>query len=81
MSSQSRPIWEDANMTDSIMDAFECNQCGAQYESEKELLEHRRAAHHVNAVIHEREPGEVSKERPGKPEEVRQHDKAKSKNA
>jgi DNA-directed RNA polymerase subunit M/transcription elongation factor TFIIS len=68
-------------MTDSIMDAFECNQCGAQYDSEKELLEHRQAAHHAQADTHDHEPREAAKEKPGKPEELNQHERAKSKNA
>jgi hypothetical protein len=34
-------------MTESIMDAFQCNQCGAQYDSEKELREHQQAVHHA----------------------------------
>jgi len=34
-------------MTQSIADAFKCNQCGAQYISEKELQEHQQAVHHA----------------------------------
>lgn len=34
-------------MSESITDAFKCNQCGATYDSEHDLKEHQRAAHHV----------------------------------
>jgi hypothetical protein len=38
---------KDTNMTESITDAFKCNQCGAVYDSEKELREHQQSVHHV----------------------------------
>jgi hypothetical protein len=53
------------NMTESITDAFKCNQCGALYDTEKELREHQQAVHHVA----------------GYPEDVDQPVKAKTKNA
>ena len=34
-------------MAESIMDAFQCNQCGALYDSEEEMREHQQAVHHV----------------------------------
>jgi len=36
-------------MSESITDAFKCNQCGAWYESEKELHEHQQAVHHAGS--------------------------------
>jgi hypothetical protein len=61
-------------MTESITDAFRCNQCGALYDSEKELQEHQQAARH--AVVSGRNPHETSEK-----ENVDQHAKAKAKNA
>jgi hypothetical protein len=61
-------------MTESITDAFKCNQCGALYDSEKELLEHQQAARH--AVLSDCEPHEKSEK-----ESVNQQTKAKAKNA
>jgi uncharacterized C2H2 Zn-finger protein len=66
-------------MTESITNALKCNQCGAVYDSEKELSEHQQAAHH--AASRGREPHATSKEESGKPEDVNQPDKAKTKNA
>jgi|HubBroStandDraft_4_1064222.scaffolds.fasta_scaffold11447_4 hypothetical protein len=57
-------------MTQSIADAFKCNQCGASYGSERELLEHQRAAHHY-----------VVSDRKSEKENVDQHFKAKANNA
>ncbi len=34
-------------MSESITDAFKCNQCGATYDSEHDLKEHQQAAHHA----------------------------------
>jgi hypothetical protein len=56
-------------MTESITDAFKCNQCGAQYDSEKELREHQQAVHHVAGFP------------PAGTENVDQPFKAKTKNA
>ncbi|MGB8524412.1 MAG: hypothetical protein WCD43_15720 [Candidatus Acidiferrales bacterium] len=64
----------DTNMTESITDAFKCNQCGALYDSEKELLEHQQAVRH--AVVSDRKPQETSER-----ESVNQQAKAKAKNA
>ena len=61
-------------MTESITDAFKCNECGALYESEKELLEHQRAAHH--AGVGDRKPDETSEE-----ETMNLQDDAKAKSA
>jgi C2H2-type zinc finger len=66
-------------MTESISDAFQCNQCGALYDSEKELREHRQAAHHpISAGL---EPDETSKKQSAKPEDVSRPVQAKAKNA
>ncbi len=56
-------------MTESITDAFKCNQCGAVYDSEKELREHQQAVHHVAGYP------------PARTEDVEQPVKAKTKNA
>jgi hypothetical protein len=56
-------------MTESIMDAFQCNQCGAPYDSEKELREHQQAVHHVAGYP------------PAQTEDVDQPVKARKKNA
>jgi hypothetical protein len=61
-------------MTESITDAFKCNQCGATYNSEHELGEHQQAARH--AVVSDRKPHEPSEKEP-----VNQLAKAKTKNA
>jgi len=61
-------------MTESITDAFKCNQCRAQYNTEKELREHQQAVHH--AVVSDRKPRETSEK-----ENQDQHAKAKAKNA
>jgi uncharacterized C2H2 Zn-finger protein len=61
-------------MTELITDAFKCNQCGAVYDSEKELSEHRQAAHH--AVSSERKAHETSQKKL-----INQEAKAKGKNA
>jgi len=61
-------------MTQSIADAFKCNQCRASYGSERELLEHQQAAHHN--VVSSRKPQETSEK-----ENVDQHFKAKANNA
>jgi uncharacterized C2H2 Zn-finger protein len=61
-------------MTESITDAFKCNQCGAVYDSEKELHEHQQAAHH--AVSSERKAHETSQKKL-----TNQDAKAKGKNA
>jgi len=61
-------------MTQSIADAFKCNQCGATYNSEHELHEHQQAAHH--AVVSDREPQQASEK-----ESVNQPPKAKTKTA
>ena len=66
-------------MTDSIMDAFTCRQCGAQYDSEKELGEHQKGAHH--GASPDFKPHETSEKESGKAEDVNQHDRAKSKTA
>ena len=70
---------KDTIMTDSIMDAFTCKQCGAQYDSEKELGEHQKGAHH--GASPDCNPHETSEKESGKAEDVNQHDKAKTKNA
>lgn len=44
-------------MTESITDAFKCNQYGTVYDSEKELSEHQQAAH--DAVSGERKVQET----------------------
>ena len=44
---------EDTKMTDSITD-FKCDQCGALYNSQHDLEEHQKAAHH--AEICDRQP-------------------------
>jgi hypothetical protein len=56
-------------MTESITDAFKCNQCGAVYDSEKELREHQLAVHHVAGYP------------PAATEDADQPVKAKTKNA
>ncbi len=61
-------------MTQSITDAFKCNRCGALYDSERELRDHREAAHH--AVSSERKPPETSEK-----ESLSQQAKAKAKKA
>jgi hypothetical protein len=57
------------NMTESITDAFKCNQCGALYDTEKDLREHQQAVHHVAGYP------------PAQIEDVDQPVKAKSMNA
>jgi hypothetical protein len=47
-------------MTESITDAFKCNQCGALYDSEKEPVEHRQAAHHAD--VSDLKPDKTSEE-------------------
>ena len=61
-------------MTESITDAFKCNQCGAIYDSEKELVENRQAAHHAD--VGDRKPEETSEE-----ETMNQQGDAKAKSA
>jgi hypothetical protein len=62
------------NMTESITDAFKCNQCGALYDSEKELVEHRQAAHHAD--VSDLKPEKTSVEEP-----INQQADAKAKSA
>jgi hypothetical protein len=66
-------------MIESISDAFQCNQCGALYDSEKELREHRQAAHHPAGEGFE--PDEPSRKPPAKPENVSLPVRTKAKNA
>jgi hypothetical protein len=37
-------------MSESITDAFKCNQCGATYDSEHDLKEHQRGSSRRQAV-------------------------------
>ena len=41
-------------MSDSVTGSFRCDQCGALYNSEDELEEHQKAAHHEE--ISDRQP-------------------------
>lgn len=66
-------------MTESISDAFQCNQCGALYDSEKELRDHRQAAHHPASARLESDL--TSKKKAAKPEDVANPIKAKAKHA
>jgi hypothetical protein len=61
-------------MTKSITDALKCNQCGARYDSEKELLDHQQAAHHAD--VGDRKPDKTSEE-----ETMNQQADAKAKSA
>jgi hypothetical protein len=70
-------LLEDTNMTET--DLFKCSQCGASYNSERELGEHQQAAHH--AANPERKPNETPEKESGKPEDVNQQVKALAKNA
>jgi hypothetical protein len=47
------------------MDAFQRNQCGALYDSEKDLCQLEQAAHHP--VSGRRGPDETSEQEPRKP--------------
>lgn len=58
-------------MTEPITGTFKCNQCGASYNSEHELLEHQQAAHH--AVVSDLKPNEK--------DSVNPETKARAKNA
>jgi len=66
-------------MTESISDAFQCNQCGALYDSEKELRDHRQAAHHpAGAGL---EPDITSRKKSAKPDDMSRPVNAKAKHA
>ncbi len=65
-------------MTESIVDAFKCNQCGAEYASEKELVEHEQSAHHAT---NRNNLQQTSESELGKTKVVNQRAKAKAKNA
>jgi hypothetical protein len=70
-------VQKEANMNGT--DLFKCSHCRASYNSEKELLEHEKAAHHASYHGHDSEA--TSTQESGKGEGVNQHDKAKAKKA